>query len=439
VKRKIIAIVTSLWLIVPVALVCRVAYAYQEVREIPAQVLATVPFAQGTGNIAMSLATGKGFSSPTRHDTGPTAWLPPIYPLLIAAIFRVFGIFTLHAFYAAAALNILCSVATCVPIYFAAKRIAGTGVATLAAWLWVFYPSAVVMPFQWIWETSLSALLAATILWATIALVESRRTRDWCAYGLIWGFALLTNPALGAVLPFLLGWLVYRQQREPEARGRFARPALALGVAFLCCVPWTIRNYAEFHRLIPLRSNFPFELWIGNNEVFDPHSPDINARVTRYEQARLYGRLGETAFMEEKWNIAAEFIRTHKRLELRLTWWRFMSFWLGSFRPLQDFARAETWIQAVLVLSFLTGIGSAIGIVVLCLRRSPYALPIAAFILAFPLVYYITHASLRYRHPIDPIVLISTAIAIVGARRKTPPSASPQQGHVAAPAGTHAI
>ena len=438
-KRKIIAIATSLWLIVPVALLCRVGYAYQQVREIPPRVLATVPFAQETGNIAMSLATGKGFSSPTRRDTGPTAWLPPIYPVLIAAIFRVFGIFTLHAFYAAVALNILCSVATCVPIYFAAKRIAGAGVATLAAWLWVFYPSAVVMPFQWIWETSLSALLAATILWATIALAGSRRTRDWCAYGLLWGFSLLTNPALGAVFPFLLGWLVYSQQRDPEARGRFAKPGLALGVAILCCVPWTIRNYAEFHRLIPLRSNFPFELWIGNNEVFDPHSPDINARVTRYEQARLYGQLGETAFMEEKWNIATEFIRTHKRLELRLTWWRFMSFWLGSFRPLQDFARAETWLQVVLVLSFLTGIGSAIGIVVLCLWRSPYALPVAVFILAFPLVYYITHASLRYRHPIDPIVLISTAIATVGAMRKALRPAPLAQGDVPAPPGTAAI
>lgn len=438
-KRKVIAIVTSLWLIVPVALVCRIGYAYQQAREIPAQVLAAVPFAQETGNIAMSLASGKGFSSPTRHNTGPTAWLPPVYPALIAAIFRVFGIFTLRAFYAAVALNILCSVTTCVPIYFAANRIAGTGVASLAAWLWVFYPSAVVMPFQWIWETSLSALLAATILWATIALAKTQRTRHWAAYGLLWGFALLSNPALGAVLPLLLGWLAYRELRDPQAGAQFARPALALGVAVLCCVPWTIRNYAEFHRVIPLRSNFPFELWIGNNEVFDPHSPDINARVTRYEQARLYGRLGETAFMQEKWDVATEFIRTHKRLEVRLTWWRFLSFWLGSFRPLQDFRRAETWLQGVLVLSLLTGLGSGIGIVVLWRRRSPCTFPAAAFILAFPLVYYITHASLRYRHPIDPIVLILTAVAIVDARRKTLQPASSARGEIPPRPGAAAI
>jgi 4-amino-4-deoxy-L-arabinose transferase-like glycosyltransferase len=429
-KNRIVALTTSLWLIVAVALACRAEYAYQQVRETPPQVLATAPFAQETGNIAMALATGKGFSAPTRRDTGPTAWLPPVYPALVAIIFRIFGVFTLHAFYAAAGLNILCSTATCVPIYFAGKRIAGIGVASLAAWLWAFFPSAIVMPFQWIWETSLSALLAATILWATLAVADSRRARDWCAYGLLWGFSLLTNPVLGAVLPFLFGWLAYREP-DRKWRKRLAKPAIALALALLCCVPWSIRNYVQFHRFIPLRSNFPFELWIGNNEVFDTHSPDVNARVTRYEQSRRYGQLGETAFMQEKWRLATEFIGTHKRREAQLTEWRFLSFWLGSFRPLQDFEIAETWLQAVLVVSALTGIGSAIGIVVLWRRRSPYVLPTAVFVVAVPVVYYITHASLRYRHPIDPIVLLLTTVAVTAAWRKEPAAAPQTQAALA--------
>ena len=423
-KRKIIAAATSLWLIVAVALACRVGYAYHESRVIPAEALASVPFEQETGNIAMALATDKGFSSPTRRDTGPTAWLTPVYPALVAGIFRVSGVFTLHAFYAAAALNILFSTATCVPIYFAGKRIAGIGAASLAAWLWAVFPNAIVIPFQWIWDTSLTALLAATILWATLALAESRRMRVWCAYGILWGFALLTNPALGGVLPFLLGWAAHRGRSE--ARGRFARPAAALTVAILCCVPWTVRNYAEFRRFIPLRSNFPFELWLGNNEVFDDRSPNINARITRYGEARRYGQLGETAFMQEKWNLATEFIRTHKRLELRLTEWRFMEFWLGSSHPAKDFENADSmWIRIIFALNFLTAIGSAIGIVLLWRASSPYAFPAAVFVVVVPLVYYVTHASLRYRHPIDPIVLILTAIAVIGGRRNEVENALP--------------
>ncbi len=429
-KRKIIGAATSLWLIVAVAILCRAGYAYQQVREIPAVALASVPFEQETGNIAMALATGKGFSSPTRRNTGPTAWLTPNYPLMVAGIFRVFGVFTLHAFYAAAALNILFSVATCVPIYFAGKRIAVTGAASLAAWLWALFPNAIVIPFQWIWDTSLTALLAATILWATLALVESRRMRDWCAYGLLWGFSFLTNPALGGALPFLLGWAAYRERRE--GRGRFARPAAALGVAILCCVPWTVRNYAEFHRLIPLRSNFPFELWLGNNEVFDDSSRNINARVTPYEQSRRYGQLGETAFMQEKWKLATEFMQTHKRLEVRLTGWRFLSFWLGSFRPAEDFEKADSeWIRAIFAMNFLTAIGSAIGIVILRRARSTHVIPAATFVVVIPLVYYVTHASLRYRHPIDPIVLMLTAIAVIGARRKETVAVPPTQDGLA--------
>jgi hypothetical protein len=30
----------------------------------------------------------------------------------------------------------------------------------------------------------------------------------------------------------------------------------------------------------------------------------------------------------------------------------------------------------------------------------------------FPCLYYVTHADLRYRHPIDPIVLLLTAIFV---------------------------
>ena len=423
-KCRIVAALGSLWLIVAVAVVCRVGYAYQQSREIPARVLASVPFEQETGNIAMALATGKGFSSPMRRDTGPTAWLTPVYPLIVAGIFCAFGVFTLHAFYAAAALNILFSAATCVPIYLAGRRMAGIGAASIAAWLWALFPNAIVIPFQWIWDTSLSALLVATILCATFALIESERLRDWCAYGFLWGFALLTNPALGAALPLLAGWAVYHEWRE--MRGRFVRPAAALMLAILCCVPWTVRNYVEFHRFIPLRSTFPFELWLGNNKVFDDRSPDINARVTRYQQERRYVQLGETAFMKEKWNLATEFIRTHKRLEARLLGWRFMDFWLGSFRPLQDFENSHSaWIRIIIAFNLITAIGSLIGIVVLWRPRSPYVFPAAIFILAFPLVYYATHGSLRYRHPIDPIVLMLTAIAVTGAKPRedmiTPP------------------
>jgi hypothetical protein len=419
VRAKLAAAVTSLWVILAVAGARRVGYAVEQVRITPAEALASAPFEQETGNIAMAVAAGEGYSSPTRKHTGPTAWLTPVYPLLVAGIFRVFGIFTLHAFYVAAALNILFSVATCITIFFVGLRIGGpargVAAASVAAWIWALFPNAIVIPFQWIWDTSLTALLAATILWATMALAGSSRTRDWCAYGLLWGFTLLTNPSVAAALPFLLAWLWW-SGRTTGANGmaRSKRVAIALGLAILCCIPWTARNYERFHRVIPLRSNFAFELWLGNNYVFDPHAP-INARVTRYGEERRYGQLGETAFMQEKWRLATEFIRAHKRLELRLTWWRFLDFWLGSHRPLEDFESSDSaWIRVIFLVNLLTALGGVVGLVALWLRRKSLAFPVAAFVLAVPIVYYITHGSLRYRHPIDPILALLTAIAVVG-------------------------
>ncbi len=41
------------------------------------------------GRIARALVTGYGYSDPFRGHTGPTAWVPPLYPLLMAAVFKL--------------------------------------------------------------------------------------------------------------------------------------------------------------------------------------------------------------------------------------------------------------------------------------------------------------------------------------------------------------
>src|SRR5207248_10400464 len=123
---------------------------------------------------------------------------------------------------------------------------------------------------------------------------------------LLWGLSRLSNPAHRSVLPCLLGsaWLRARRQTAVPV----SRPALALLLIILCCAPWTIRNYFVFHRFIPLRSNFSFELWLGNNDAYDPHTPNTRTRITQYEEIRRYKQLGETQFMQEKWQKAIQFI-----------------------------------------------------------------------------------------------------------------------------------
>jgi 4-amino-4-deoxy-L-arabinose transferase-like glycosyltransferase len=414
-KNALRRVATSLLVILVVALVARVAFAWYEERLIPGRVLSIVPFQTETGHIAYSIASGKGFSSPFQRDSGPTAWLAPVYPYLLAGIFKLFGIYTLHSFFAALSLNILFSSGACAPIFYAGKRIAGIGVGSAAAWLWAIFPNAVIIPFEWIWDTSLSALLVATLLWATLELAESRRVRDWCFYGLLWGFALLTNPAVALLFPILLAWAAYRI-RDPKLTSKWlARPILAAGLALLCCVPWTIRNYIQFHKFIPLRSNFAFELYIGNNENYDDQHRSRPGAITQDREILRYLHMGETAFMEEEKRKAVAFIVEHPRIELWLISQRFVDFWTGTSSPVATFRQADSlWLRLILLCNDLVPLCAFLGIIVLLATKNSYALPVVAIPILFPLLYYVTHTSLRYRHPIDPVVLILAVIGVHG-------------------------
>jgi hypothetical protein len=122
--------------------------------------------------------------------------------------------------------------------------------------------------------------------------------------------------------------------------------------------------------------------------------------------------MGETPFMDEEMRKATKFIVTHPRVEIILFADRFAAFWTGLPNALRNFLDTDSWLVRVLMLCAATsGIGALAGIVVLIRRRSEYVFPLAAYPIVFPILYYITHTSLRYRHPIDPVVLLLTAIA----------------------------
>src|ERR1700733_4990702 len=71
--------------------------------------------------IARALVQGSGYADPFSNSfiahTGPTAWLPPLYPLLIAAVFKVFGVYTLASAWGLLAINSVFSAATAMATY----------------------------------------------------------------------------------------------------------------------------------------------------------------------------------------------------------------------------------------------------------------------------------------------------------------------------------
>ncbi len=434
-RRVLRTAFTSVWSILAFALLLRMLFAWYYIHGRTEHALAVIPFLSEPGNIAHSLALGQGFSSPFLVNTGPTAWVAPVYPAILAGVFRVFGVYTYHAFLAAVALNIAFASLACVPIFRAGERIAGVGAG--AAWLWAMFPNAILIPLESMWDACLSALLLALILWATLALAESRSIRAWLGYGFLWGFALMTNPSLASVLPILSGWASFHASRVagfqlPGSRlAWWKRPALFVAVAVLCCVPWTIRNYAMFDAFVPLRSGVGLSLWLGNNPDAELRPVGFMHPISNSAERERYIELGETAYMNAKKDEALRYIVSHPGRALSLAVTRFVSFWSGgTAHPLGDFRqKGSFWFRYILLFNVLAALSCVAGVVVLVRRRDVYALPLASLPIIFPCIYYLTVATPRYRLPVDPVVLLLAAIAfgaLVPSSARTPHSITPE-------------
>jgi 4-amino-4-deoxy-L-arabinose transferase-like glycosyltransferase len=415
-------VATSLSVIVVFAFAIRILlfWAVQIHGKVP--IINNMPFGYETGRIARSIAEGKGFSSPLSIETGPTIWLTPIFPYLLAGVFKVFGVYTYKSMLMITALNDAFSALTCIPVFFIAKRVGGLGLAAGAAWLWAIFPNAILMPFEWIWDTSLAALMAALILWATLSIRDSKRVRDWIGYGLLCGVGLMVNASIVALAPFLLFWLAMELRKK--GWHWIQLPAITLILMGIVCVPWTVRNYIVFHRVIIFRSNFGLELWLGNNEqVPDTWAGFLHPNDYPPEREK-FARLGEIEYMRQKQSEAIQFMESHPRDTMRFFWRRFVDNWMGSWDPIQDvWHTLPVEGRITLAANLFLSVFGLMGLLFMYREKNPYAFPIAMFPLIYPIVYYITHSSLRYRHPIDPAMVVVATYAVaypmmVMARRK---------------------
>jgi hypothetical protein len=262
------------------------------------------------------------------------------------------------------------------------------------------------------WDASISALLVATILWATLMLVESERMREWLAYGLLWGTTLMVNATLAALLPLLLGWLAYRQRLQK--RWWVGRAAATLAIVVLCCVPWTIRNYKVFHHFVPLRSVLGLQLWLGNNDqTEDIFRGDLHPIYNSAEREK-YIAMGEIAYMHEKRQEALRYMISHPAREARLIAYRFISIWSGGTPyPLKDFIEMPSLeFRLILAFNLLAALSALCGIFILLRSHNAFGFPVAVFPIVYPWAYYLTLSLPRYRLPIDPIVLLLMAVAL---------------------------
>jgi 4-amino-4-deoxy-L-arabinose transferase-like glycosyltransferase len=402
----------SLVFIASFAFAVRMLALYLEARMGPNPVRTDVPYGYELGRVARAIAAGEGFSSPLRMlDSGPTVWFTPIYPYFVAAIFKMFGIYSYLSKIIIQTSNCAFSALTIIPIHAIAKRTFGNGAAIGAAWAWVFFPTAFYFPIMWIWDTTLTALFFSLIFWATLALRGRQDLRSWLGYGGLWVLGGLINPSILSLFPFFLGWLVWEAHKESVQLKRQVMAALLVFAIGL--VPWTIRNYRVFGKFIVLRSNFGLELWLGNN-------PSVMGAMSQFAhpndnpaETEKFRRMGEIPYMADKEREAFAFMRTHPMDTINFTFRRFVANWMDfTDSPVDIWSSAPFYGKAFLLMNCVFPLLTFLGALYAHRARPAEALPFAMTLLIFPLVFYLTHSSLRYRFPIDPIMIVLAAGAV---------------------------
>jgi 4-amino-4-deoxy-L-arabinose transferase-like glycosyltransferase len=378
------------------------------------------------GRVARSIAEGKGFSSPLYADTGPTAWIAPVYPMLLAGVFKVFGVYSKASALVILSLNSLFSALTCLPIFFFARRSFDERTALWAGWIWTVLPYAVFFPIDRIWDTWLTTLLLSVLFLIVLKMERSTSLVTWIGFGFISGIAALTSPVVLAALPPLALWACYRLHRQGK---RWLAPAAAsVLVVVAVMAPWFVRNYRVLHAFIPVSDSLGLEFRMGNNgDTSHLYSIKAGPWDQWYGDVewKEYMHLGEYAYMQRKGQQAFAFIGSHRAWYARTILRRIVNTWtsLWNFDG-RDF-REDPFgpVTAILctVLSGLTfwGLWRAFreeGI--------NFATPYTIVLLLFPIVYYLTHTGDWYRRPIDPMMVVLAVYAFTA--RKKIPIARPQ-------------
>ncbi len=371
------------------------------------------------GRIAASLASGHGFSNQFGPPTGPTAWEPPLYPYLTAGVFLLFGIYSKASAFVLLTLNSACSALTCVPIFKIARRIFSERVAVGSAWAWALLPNVMFWCTRWIWETSLSALLLAMVIWLTLTLEERDGLWPWSEFGLLWGVIALNSTSLLSFLPAAGLWAWYR--RAKTGKRSLTGVVLSSMIFFACITPWLVRNYQTFGKFIFVRDNFGAELRLGNGNGADgtlmvyldpPHDPYA---------MRQFQAMGELPYIAMRKQQAVSYIKADYTRFARLSLKRFVYYWAGTPK-----STVPPWMSEVKNSLFLaSSVLMFWGLFRALRQQRTGAWLLFWLILLYPAIYYFVYPGQRYRVPIEPEMTILCVYLLTESGKKAMASLLP--------------
>ncbi len=202
--------------------------------------------------IGANIAHGYGF---VRVPGTPTAYGNFLYPMILSALFRLFGTGLLSVFLFHCVLDTL----SCLLVYLIGNRVSGrAAVGVVAATLFAVYP-----PLAMTAATALTEPVGNLLtLLAVYGLVRAadRSAKHYILPGIASGLLILIKPSmLGFPVFVCLAMLIMRAKiTSPVRKGL----VFAL-VSYLVVAPWTIRNFIVMNAFIPVSTHGGSTMWGG--------------------------------------------------------------------------------------------------------------------------------------------------------------------------------
>lgn len=182
---------------------------------------------------------------------------PPLYPLFLAAVYRLFG----HSTAAVVAIQFALGLAALAPAYRLGERWFGERAALAGVWISACVPLRIFFEGETLDATLFAFLFLAATWQLWLALEEGVAARVVLA-GLLYGAAALARPNVLLALPFIAAGTAFALQVGWK-RLPVLGAAGALGVA-LAIAPAAVHNWRAEEAFIPVAANGGVNFFLGN-------------------------------------------------------------------------------------------------------------------------------------------------------------------------------
>lgn len=353
--------------------------------------------------LARSLLDGRGYSFtknwyPFTPANTPTAHWSFIYPLYLAGIYAVTGY---HPLAARLLQGIVGGTLICLLVYLIGRRVVDEVTGLVGAALAAVYGYFIYYNVALMTETFFIVLVLFS-LYLGLELKEKPVLARWALLGLALGVAGLLRQTVLLFVPFLLLWLFWELKKSGVLWWYFAVPIV---IIVLLIVPWTIRNYVVYHQFLPLNSNAGYALYASNHPHLGTHWSNDNIVVPVPEE--LAGQ-NEAELNRALTRKGLEFILVDPGRYMRLTMDKTLEYF--KFWPSSDSSRISNLNR---VFSFGLYLPFMLLGLYLSFSRWRNFVPLYLFIVIHTTIHLLSWPSLRYRLPVDAVLMVFAGITII--------------------------